>query len=111
MKLLRNNLSRIAILLVISSVANSFLLEAIGVGVLGALGYQYKDVKRLTYCKLVECCTEDYVPYKLNSLRENFQNNLFGQHIVEDKVFNAINSHYNSINNSKKPVKQKTINF
>ncbi|CAO1384492.1 unnamed protein product [Diamesa hyperborea] len=104
MKLLRNNLSRIAILLVISSVANSFLLEAIGVGVLGALGYQYKDIKRLTYCKLVECCNEDHVPYKLNSLRENFQNNLFGQHIVEDKVFNAINSHYNSINNSKKPL-------
>ena len=111
MKLLHNYLSYIAILLVILSVANSFLIEAIGVGVLGALGYQYKDVKRLTYCKLVECCTADQVPYNLNLLRRNFKNNLFGQHIVEDKVFNAINSHYSSINNSKKPVKQETIAF
>lgn len=111
MKLLHNYLTYIAVLVVILSVANSFLIEAIGVGVLGALGYQYKDVKRLTYCKLVECCNEDHVPYNLTLLRENFKNNLFGQHIVEDKVFNAINSHYNSISSSKKPVKQKTVVF
>ena len=111
MKLLHNYLSCIAILLVNLSVANSFLLEAIGLGVLGALGYQYKDVKRHTYCKLVECCTEDHIPYNLDLLKNSLENNLFGQHIVKDKVFNAINSHYKSIQNSKKPVMRKTIVF
>lgn len=104
MKLLHNYLSIIAILFVILSVANSFIIEAIGVGIIGALGYKYKDIKRLTYCKLIECCTEDHVPFNLDLLRKNFDSKLFGQHIVKDKVFNAVNSHYNRINQSKKPV-------
>lgn len=111
MKLLHNCFSYITILFVILSVANSFLFEAIGVGVLGALGYKYKDIKRLTYCKVVECCTENHVPHNLGSLRRNLELNLFGQHIVNDKVFNAVNSHYNSIQNSKKPVNLEIIDF
>lgn len=111
MKLLHNCLSYITILFVILSVANSFLFEAIGVGILGGLGYKYKDIKRLTYCKVVECCTEDHVPHNLDLLRKNLESNLFGQHIVSNKVFNAVNSHYNSIQNSKKPVNLKIIDF
>ncbi|CAO1407791.1 unnamed protein product [Diamesa serratosioi] len=104
MKLLHNYLFFVAILFAVLSVSNSLLFEAIGIGIFSALGYKYKDIKRLTYCKLAECCTEDQVPYNINSLRINFDSNLFGQHIVKDKVYNAVNSHYNSIKYSKKPL-------
>lgn len=61
------------------------------------------DVKR-EYCTLMECCNSENVPYNLERLKNQFEERLFGQHIVNYEVFSAISNHYKYIENSKKPV-------
>ncbi|CAO1394590.1 unnamed protein product [Diamesa tonsa] len=61
------------------------------------------DVKR-EYCTLMECCKAENVPYNLERLKNQFNERLFGQHIVNYEVFSAISNHYKNIKNSKKPL-------
>ena len=61
------------------------------------------DVKR-EYCTRMECCNSENVPYNLERLKTQFEERLFGQHIVNYEVVSAISSHYKNINTSKKPV-------
>lgn len=44
------------------------------------------------------------IPHDIISLREKLQNRLYGQHIVQQYVFKAVASHYENIENSKKPL-------
>lgn len=66
-------------------------------------GYKYFDTIKLnTYCKYRECCNSDVIPHDIISLKEKMDANLFGQHIVNEKIFKAVASHYEKINSSKK---------
>jgi torsin-1 len=68
-------------------------------------GYKYFDkIKDLTYCRFQECCQEEKIPFDILSLRSNLKNRLFGQHIVEEKLFQAVASHYKEIEKSQKPL-------
>lgn len=74
-----------------------------GVAALG--GFKYFDkIKENTYCKYNECCLPTFIPFDILSLRENLINRLYGQHIVKEKLFQAVASHYKEIDKSQKPL-------
>lgn len=81
------------------------ILTASAVFGLSALGYKYYDTIKLnTYCKKYECCHADLIPHNLLGLQDKLNAKLFGQHIIQEKLFKAIASHYETIDKSKKPL-------
>lgn len=75
----------------------------IGLSAMG--GYKYFDqLKEHTYCKFRECCIADKIPHDILSLQENLKDRLFGQHVIEEKLFQAVASHYKEIDKSQKPL-------
>ena len=86
-----------------------FSLEPISTGIflgVSALGgFKYFDsIKLNTYCKYRECCMHDLVPHDIMKLQESLSERLFGQHIVQEKLFQAVASHYKEIDKSQKPL-------
>lgn len=75
----------------------------LGIGAIGGFKY-FDDIKRSTYCKFKECCYSELVPFDILKLRDQMQSSLFGQHIVSEKVFQAVASHYKEIDKSQKPL-------
>ena len=72
---------------------------------LSALGYRFSDTIYLnTYCKKYECCHSDLIPHDLLALQDKLHSKLFGQHIIQEKLFKAIASHFDTIEKSKKPL-------
>lgn len=68
-------------------------------------GYKYFDkIKEQTYCRYKECCHESKIPFDILKLQDTLSAQLFGQHIIEEKLFQAIASHYKEIDKSKKPL-------
>ncbi|KAJ8665340.1 hypothetical protein QAD02_007002 [Eretmocerus hayati] len=60
------------------------------------------------YCDhLTECCDEKSVPHDLQGLKNVLMTELYGQHIAQDIVLNAINSHINN----PKPKKPLVMSF
>lgn len=47
---------------------------------------------------------EEVIPFDIMKLKESLEIQLFGQHIVEEKVFQAVASHYKEIEKSQKPL-------
>ncbi|XP_070491567.1 torsin-like protein [Chironomus tepperi] len=81
------------------------ILTASAVIGLSALGYKYSDKIYLnTYCKKFECCHPDLIPHNILALQDKLDTKLFGQHIIQEKLFKAIASHYETIEKSKKPL-------
>lgn len=75
----------------------------IGLSAMG--GFKYFDqIKERTYCRYRECCLPDMIPFDILQLRENLNDRLFGQHIIEEKLFQAVASHYKEIDKSQKPL-------
>lgn len=92
------------LLFCVPAISEIFTASALVVGG-GILGYKYMDKIYLnTYCKKFECCHLDLIPRDLLSLQDKLELKLFGQHIIRDKLFRAIASHYENIENSKKPL-------
>lgn len=74
-----------------------------GVAALG--GFKYFDkIKENTYCHFNECCIGDEIPVDILSLKDLLSDRLYGQHIVQEKVFQAVASHYKEIEKSQKPL-------
>jgi len=68
-------------------------------------GFKYFDrIKENTYCKYRECCMPDLIPTDILRLRDSLEERLFGQHIIQEKLFQAIASHYKEIEKSQKPL-------
>jgi ATP-dependent Clp protease ATP-binding subunit ClpA len=87
----------------------AFTIEPITTSIVVAagafFGTKYFDkIKLNSYCKYHECCMPNLIPHDILSLKEKLENKLFGQHIVQDKMFKAIASHYENIEKSKKPL-------
>lgn len=92
---------------VLLSSANAFepISTSIFLGISAVGGYKYFDlIKKNTYCKYNECCIDDAVPFDILRLRSNLQELLYGQHIIEEKLFQAVASHYKEIDKSQKPL-------
>lgn len=101
--------SLLCLCFVLSSLPLALSFEPISTSIFLAVsamgGYKYFDqIKEHTYCKFQECCLEDEIPADILSLRESMKNRLFGQHIVEEKLFQAVASHYKEIDKSQKPL-------
>ena len=80
----------ITVLLIIQlgSVLCEILTATALIGGLSALGYKYSDKIRLnTYCKKFECCHADLIPHNLLALQDKLDSKLFGQHIIQKKLF------------------------
>lgn len=93
------------ILFILNPVVSEFLTAGSLIVGFGALGFRYGDKLKLnTWCKKYECCHPDLIPNDLISLQNKLTSKLFGQHIIQDKLFKAIASHYENINRSKKPL-------
>ena len=89
------------------SIVHSF--EPISTGIIIGLsamgGFKYFDrIKEHTYCKYQECCLRELIPHDILNLRESLKDRLYGQHIIEDKLFQAVASHYKEIEKSQKPL-------
>ncbi|KAG5682467.1 hypothetical protein PVAND_011818 [Polypedilum vanderplanki] len=95
-------------IIILSSVLPALSIEpfsAVGFALASGLGYKYFDTIKLnTYCKFKECCNSDVIPHDILSLKNKLDSKLFGQHIAQEKVFKAIASHYENIEDSKKPL-------
>lgn len=52
----------------------------------------------------MECCTERYIPYDIDGLKADFNENLFGQHIANNTLIPALKSHVNNLELSQKPL-------
>lgn len=101
------NLLHFAVILSVFSIAQSFepISTSLFIALSAAGGYKFFDqIKENTYCKKWECCLDSNVPFDILKLRESLKTKLFGQHIIEEKLFQAIASHYKGINNSRKPL-------
>lgn len=93
-------LSTFAVVSAFEPISTSIL---IGIGAMG--GYKYfEQIKEHTYCKYRECCLDDRIPFDILQLRENLSNRLYGQHIIEEKLFQAVASHYKEVKKSQKPL-------
>ncbi|XP_062565380.1 torsin-like protein isoform X2 [Armigeres subalbatus] len=79
----------------------SFTTAAIGAG-LGWL--KWDSVMDNTYCKAYECCRKPYLKWNVEGLKHDLKNFLYGQHIVEDVLVNAIGAHLDNIESSRKPL-------
>lgn len=89
------------------TLANAFepISTSIFLGISAIGGYKYFDlIKENTYCRYKECCDEDRIPFDIMRLRQSLQDQLFGQHIIEEKLFQAVASHYKEITKSQKPL-------
>lgn len=75
----------------------------VGMSAIG--GFKFFDqIKEQTYCRYKECCHESMMPFNIKKLQETLAMRLYGQHIVEEKLYNAIASHYKEIEKSEKPL-------
>jgi torsin-1 len=74
-----------------------------GLSAIGGFKY-FDDIKLHTYCKYEECCMKELIPFDIMKLQASLQDRLFGQHIVQEKLFQAVASHYKEIDKSQKPL-------
>ncbi|XP_053695508.1 torsin-like protein [Sabethes cyaneus] len=74
----------------------------VGSAALGWLKRGY--LAEITYCKFEECCMKPYLKNDVEGLRIQLQRNLFGQHIVEDALIDALRGHFINIERSRKPL-------
>ncbi|XP_050078144.1 torsin-like protein [Anopheles maculipalpis] len=70
----------------------------------GAVKTSYQYAKKNGYCKLTECCDEVHIHSDVTELRRALEKSLYGQHIAEQVVVNAIGGHFKNIENSEKPL-------
>jgi hypothetical protein len=68
-----------------------------------AVGY-FSIVKKHTICRLRECCNQAVIPFNISNLFVDLESKLFGQHIVVNQLARALNSHFQHIDSSKKPL-------
>lgn len=74
---------------------------SIGIGV-GWIKYDF--LKENTYCQFKECCIARYLKKDVTGLKRQLENKLFGQHIVQEVMVNAIGAHLKNIESSRKPL-------
>ncbi|EAT44169.1 AAEL004448-PA [Aedes aegypti] len=74
-------------------------------GLVSSAGWFGKDfLLDNTYCKFTECCRKPYIKADVAALKASLKGSLYGQHIVQDVLVNAIGAHYDNIENSRKPL-------
>lgn len=79
----------------------SLSVAAIGAG----LGWWKRDmVVDNTYCRFTECCRKPYIKANVEELKWLLHSHLYGQHIVQDVLVNAIGAHFDNIQSSRKPL-------
>lgn len=54
--------------------------------------------------KYLEFCSNTNIPYDIEGLKRDLQENLFGQHIVNGTLIPALRSHINHLHRSQKPL-------
>lgn len=75
------------------------------VGIAAGLGWWKSDfLQDNTICKLYECCRKPYLKSNVGELKLLLRDNLYGQHIVQDVLVNAIGAHLDNIESSRKPL-------
>ncbi|GLV31594.1 torsin [Carabus blaptoides fortunei] len=62
---------------------------------------------RYTYCRVAECCNDDWIPGNINALKHKLHEKLYGQHLAEQVVVNALSAHFTE----KNPQKALTLSF
>uniref|UniRef100_A0A182PB48 Beta-1,4-galactosyltransferase 7 n=1 Tax=Anopheles epiroticus TaxID=199890 RepID=A0A182PB48_9DIPT len=72
--------------------------------ILKAAESSVKFTKNNGYCALVECCNEVYIQFDVEGLRRDLKKALYGQHIVQEIIVNAIGGHFKNIDTSEKPL-------
>lgn len=76
--------------------------------VVGGSWYNWNIIKDNTYCKLAECCNDDYIPYDLDKLKQLLSERMFGQPLVNELV-NIIAAHKESIYDKNKQNKKALV--
>lgn len=80
-------------------------LSAVGAAVGAGWGFWKRDfVVDNTYCRFVECCRKPYLKANVNELSWLLKKHLYGQHIVQDVLINALGAHFDNIQWSRKPL-------
>ncbi|XP_063912365.1 torsin-1A-like [Zophobas morio] len=61
-----------------------------------------------TVCRFKECCSEHAIHADFDGLEEALEKHIYGQHLVQDIVLNALKSHWNGVH---RPQKALTLSF
>ncbi|PAV88895.1 hypothetical protein WR25_07480 [Diploscapter pachys] len=71
-------------------------IVSIGAGALavGSLLGSYYNLPKWTWCKVYECCDAPHVEFNPKRLKHDLESKVFGQHLVEDAVLNAMKGHF-----------------
>ncbi|GFY66596.1 torsin-1B [Trichonephila inaurata madagascariensis] len=64
----------------------TYIVGALGLSI-GLAGYKYVN------CRHYECCDNQWVDFKVTELEEEFNKNLFGQHLAKRVIPKAVNTH------------------
>ncbi|XP_055549182.1 torsin-like protein [Wyeomyia smithii] len=80
-------------------------LTMIGIGAAAGAGwFKFDSLKKHTYCRFNECCMAPYLKNDIDGLSRKLKQNLFGQHIVQNTLINALRGHLANIESSRKPL-------
>lgn len=67
-------------------------------------GSDRSSTYRDTYNKYFESCDWDSIPFNVDALKRDLEENLFGQHIVNTTLLRALRSHTQYLQRSQKPL-------
>lgn len=121
------NTAQLLLLLLLRQIHSTRAIEPISMGMIGVgLFMGYKGIlKDQTWCRVTECCNDHHIPadvdgkylavnqkrldeyplnnnYSTSGLKSNLTNTLFGQHIVQNHLIPALQSHYSNLGASSK---------
>ncbi|RZC39350.1 Torsin and/or AAA 5 domain containing protein [Asbolus verrucosus] len=80
----------------------------LGFGFLAPVAVGVSSVVLGTICHFKECCSERGIPANFSGLEDALEKRLYGQHLVQDIVVNALRSHWDGAH---KPQKALTLSF
>ncbi|XP_035429946.2 torsin-like protein [Spodoptera frugiperda] len=108
--LIRNNILLFSILLTLLQCCFSefITMSLLGTAAIASGWYKWNTIKDNTYCRYVECCNDQHVPFDINKLKLSLSQRMFGQPLV-DELVNILHAHKEAVSDPNKSNKKALV--